>query len=180
MHDQKFCHSCATWKPLADFGERSVGGKRYPRTQCRKCEGLKGYGRELTLPPEALKKRRRATYLSIKNLRDSSSPSDLARVILYDSKKSDRKLQRSNDLDREFIQDSIANGCSYCGETELRMTLDRIDNEQGHLKSNVVPACIRCNLTRGNMPYQAWLVVSKGMQVARETGLFGGWVGRLG
>jgi hypothetical protein len=58
------------------------------------------------------------------------------------------------------------------------MTLDRIDNDKGHTEDNVVPACIRCNYTRRSMPYEAWLVVAKGMREARERGLFGEWTGR--
>jgi len=59
------------------------------------------------------------------------------------------------------------------------MTLDRIDNDKGHTQDNVVPACIRCNYARRSMPYEAWLVVAKGMREAREQGLFGDWTGRV-
>jgi len=55
------------------------------------------------------------------------------------------------------------------------MTLDRKDNDVGHVKDNVVPACVRCNYTRGDMPFDAWLVVAAGMRQAREKGLFGDW-----
>lgn len=57
------------------------------------------------------------------------------------------------------------------------MTLDRIDNSLGHLQSNVLPSCERCNMVRRDMPFPAWLVVSKGMKEAYESGLFEGWVG---
>lgn len=59
------------------------------------------------------------------------------------------------------------------------MTLDRIDNDKGHTQDNVVPACIRCNYVRKNMPYEAWIVVAEGMRKAREAGLFEGWSGRV-
>jgi hypothetical protein len=59
------------------------------------------------------------------------------------------------------------------------MTVDRVDNDLGHLQSNVVPACVRCNHVRGQMPYEAWLMVAPGMRAAREAGLFGGWDGDL-
>jgi len=79
----------------------------------------------------------------------------------------------------EFIQNLISQGCIYCGETTLRMTLDRKDNDLAHVKTNVVPACIRCNYARGNMPYEAWLFLAPGMRAAREAGVFGDWVGRI-
>lgn len=78
----------------------------------------------------------------------------------------------------EFVQQMIEGGCSYCGESELRMTLDRIDNSQGHTRENVVAACIRCNYTRKDMPHGAWILLAPAMKVARECGLFGAWTGR--
>jgi len=82
-------------------------------------------------------------------------------------------------LTKGFIAEQVAKGCLYCGESEIRMTLDRICNEKGHTQDNVMPACIRCNYTRRDMPHEAWLVVAKGMREAREAGLFNGWTGRV-
>ena len=94
--------------------------------------------------------------------------------IYVDSRSSDRKFGRANDLTRDFIREQLAVGeCSYCVERNLRMTLDRIDNDLGHLQTSVVIACIRCNYARRDMPYQAWLVVAPAMRAARQTGLFG-------
>lgn len=59
------------------------------------------------------------------------------------------------------------------------MTLDRKDNTIGHVQSNVVPACYRCNLTRGDMPYEAWVYLIDGMRLAREAGAFGNWKSKL-
>jgi hypothetical protein len=103
---------------------------------------------------------------------------DVVTTIKVDARSSDRKSGLENDLTKEFIAAEIAKGCAYCGESTVRMTLDRIDNTKGHTQDNVVPACIRCNYTRKDMPYEAWLIVAKGMQEARERNLFGGWTGR--
>lgn len=100
-------------------------------------------------------------------------------AILRDSKKSDRKKGLDNDLDLAFIESLIENPCFYCGETLLRMTLDRRDNSLGHLKSNVEAACLRCNYVRGAMPYEAWLYLVPGIRQAREAGAFGEWVGGM-
>jgi hypothetical protein len=107
-----------------------------------------------------------------------SDPLLICRCIWEDTRRDDRKKGRENDLTKEFIAAEIAKGCSYCGESKIRMTLDRIDNSKGHTQNNVVPACIRCNYTRRAMPHQAWLVVAKGMREAREANLFGDWTGR--
>ena len=125
-------------------------------TYCRECEQAK---------QNAWVKNQRATGAYV------------VKGILRNSRYVDRKKGRANDLDAEFIAELIRDGCSYCGEREeVRMTLDRVDNAQGHLKANVVAACRRCNLTRGTMPHAAWLYLVEGMRRARMAGLFGDWL----
>src|SRR5579862_8733161 len=99
------------------------------------------------------------------------SGDNVARWIYKDSRQSDRKSGLENDLTKEFIEAAIAGGCTYCGETALRMTLDRIDNARGHTQDNVVAACIRCNYLRRSVPYAAWLVIAPAVRQAREQGL---------
>lgn len=97
-------------------------------------------------------------------------------AIFRDTLNSDRKNGLGDhDLTRELILSLIVNGCQYCGETKLRMTLDRKNNMLGHNKDNVIPACIRCNYMRGSMPLEAWLELLPGVRAAREKGLFGDW-----
>jgi hypothetical protein len=105
-------------------------------------------------------------------------PATRHRWIVQDSRKSDRKHGFKNDLTLEFVSSLIKHGCSYCGETELKMTLDRVDNSIGHLQSNVVPACIRCNFMRRDMPYAAWYELMPTLREIRQKGLFGDWTGR--
>lgn len=100
-------------------------------------------------------------------------------AVLEDSRRSDRKQGRENDLDQPFIESFLAQPCTYCGETRLRMTLDRVDNSLGHLKSNVLPACERCNYVRRDMPFEAWCLIAQAMRRSREQGLFGDWVGSI-
>jgi hypothetical protein len=103
---------------------------------------------------------------------------DVARFILREARRSDTLRGHACDLTKQEIEQLIARGCDYCGEKNLRMTLDRIDNSKGHARDNVVPACIRCNYARRNMPYEAWLCLVGGMRQAREQGLFKEWTGR--
>jgi hypothetical protein len=103
---------------------------------------------------------------------------DVARFILREARRSDTLRGQTCDLTKSEIEQLIGRGCSYCGETALRMTLDRIDNSRGHTRDNVIPACIRCNYARRNMPYEAWLCLTDGMRRARELGLFKEWTGR--
>ncbi len=172
----KKCNACKKDLNDKEFGEREVNGKKYLRTQCRKCESKKRLknkkSSELSRENAKKKYNEKIKKMRLENIQTS-------RWILQDSKYVDKKKGLSNNLDREFIDKLINNKCSYCGEKNIRMTLDRIDNNIGHIKDNVVCSCIRCNYTRGNMPYNAWLVVAKGMKKARALGLFGEWTGRV-
>jgi hypothetical protein len=98
-----------------------------------------------------------------------------AKFICKDAHDSDRRRGLVGDIDRPFVAALIQEPCSYCEETSLMMTLDRIDNEVGHLKTNVVPACIRCNYIRRDMPHAAWLLFVPTLRAIRETGTFGSW-----
>jgi hypothetical protein len=97
-------------------------------------------------------------------------------AIMADCKKFDKKHGFCEfDLDSEFVLSLISTGCHYCGETKLRMTLDRIDNAAGHTRTNVLPCCLRCNYIRGSMPFDAWMELVPAIRKAKELGLFGTW-----
>ena len=104
---------------------------------------------------------------------------DVPRAILEDARKSDRKRKRDNDLDLTFVRELTSKPCAYCGDELLRKALDRIDNEVGHSRTNVVVACERCNYVRRDMPHAAWLVVAGAMRDARLRKLFGDWNGAI-
>jgi hypothetical protein len=127
--------------------------------------------------PEGYKHRHKKYQQKVKLMRKNNI--DVARWIMTDSRKADQKHGHVFDLTKDWVADKISQGCEYCGETSLRMTLDRVDNNRGHTKDNVVPACIRCNYIRRDMPYDAWLKVAPGMRQARLAGAFGDWTGRI-
>ena len=104
---------------------------------------------------------------------------NVAQAILEDARKSDRRFGRENDLDIAFVTALIADPCRYCGDEELRKTIDRIDNDFGHLRANVVFVCERCNYVRRNMPHAAWMIVAAAMREARIKSLFGTWTGAI-
>ena len=138
---------------------------------CRRCYNLKRAPRQ--------REYRRAPGIKDRyNLADRqrrADPLKRSSVILYDSRESDRRAGRANNLTVEVIDSFISQGCSYCGDSTLKMTLDRKDNSVGHTRENVIPCCIRCNYIRRDMPYEAWLVVAQAIREARELGLFGTW-----
>lgn len=170
MADTKTCKVCGLDKPLAEMTPRKKNGKTYFTNRCKKCESLRTQKWQ-SANPEKYQRLQDA----LKATRKTERKINRARTILTDSRGDDRKKGRENDLTLDFIETTIARGCRYCGEITIKMTLDRIDNAKGHTQGNVVPACIRCNYIRKDMPYAAWLVVAKGMREAREQGLFGDW-----
>ena len=67
---------------------------------------------------------------------------------LYYYRSYDKAKGFDNDLTEDFATRLTTLPCEYCGTAEQIRGLDRIDNSLGHLQSNVVPCCHRCNTTR--------------------------------
>jgi hypothetical protein len=173
---KKRCNTCKETKPLDQMELHSYRkGKPYYSTRCLACK-RKRYRKTKEETPEVLRGYWKRSSDKKKEARSAGTETE--KLIYWDTRGSDRKHGRKNDLTKEYIAEQIAKGCSYCGEKELRMTLDRIDNNKGHLQTNCVPACIRCNYTRGDMPHEAWVVIARAMKRARKQGLFGKWTGR--
>lgn len=128
-------------------------------------------------PPLSAKERWKIKDDKISQMRKSGQ--EIWRWIWKDSRGYDRKNNLEHKLTIDDIKKLSSETCRYCGESSLRMTLDRIDNTIGHTLLNVVPACIRCNYMRKDMPYDAWLVIVPAVRMAREQGLFGSWTGRV-
>lgn len=91
--------------------------------------------------------------------------------------KVDRAKNRECDLTLEFVRTEIEKPCSYCGNTQGLICLDRKDSAIGHTMDNVVPSCERCNLIKKDMPFEAWAEIASSVRAASEKGLFGDWVG---
>lgn len=160
--DLRHCSRCNSNKPRSSFQTRIVSGRRYPRTRCSVCENQM---REERRSPEArsrLDKRHLERRKVARKL-----PKNRAKCLLDDSRKSDVKFGRLNNLDLGFIEAMVAKVCSYCrlGSPIVRMTLDRIDNDLGHIKENVVASCLRCNWARNNKPYGEWVAFVKSMHI---------------
>jgi hypothetical protein len=171
----KLCNGpCGIRKPLDQFGKRTVDGKQYPETYCYKCSMVRKQWYKL-----GTRERRIRTYKrdTARQKAKRASPEHRAIFILKDLRKNDKVHGRLNDLDLEFVRAQIKQECVYCGvkPEESRISLDRIDNSLGHVRNNVAPACIACNLTRGNMPYAAWAIVATAMRQVRKLGLLTDW-----
>ncbi len=159
----------------SNFSTRIVFGKRYYRIFCRPCfnKYTPTVRKKANTEKFRLYKQRQELIVKKSNKRCRLRGD----TLFNDLSQSDKKKNRSNDLDKDFVRGMIELDCTYCGATkeQVRIGLDRIDNFIGHFKSNVVPCCARCNMTRGSMPYEAWLLVAPGMKEAFKQNLFGDW-----
>lgn len=74
------------------------------------------------------------------------------------------------DLDVPWYEENInGKSCHYCSEEGGTIGCDRIDNKQGHTRSNVVPCCWDCNVTRGdNYSYEEMIVLGETIRVIKE------------
>ncbi len=152
------------------FRLRKANGKTYRKHLCTKCDDE--YQKKYT-KPQGVKDRNRKSYLKRKERRARGEIVEI--FLLEDCRRIDRKKGIKSDLDSEYIAEIIKDGCAYCGDIESRIGLDRIDNSLGHMKGNVNACCMRCNLIRRDMPYEAWLIVAPTMKIARESKAFGNW-----
>ena len=89
--------------------------------------------------------------------RHNCEPAARLRKYRYDAERKNRPFE----LTREEAYDLFLQDCFYCGEPsrkEKLMGLDRFDNTQGYLASNVVPTCWTCNVIKHK---HAWPDVKK-------------------
>ena len=90
-----------------------------------------------------------------KPARDIADPSVMIRAKASKMISSYRNKDIKNgtelpDMDVDWmIENILTKPCVYCGDTH-RIGCDRIDNNKGHTKDNVVPCCIECNTARNN------------------------------
>lgn len=174
MTNQYTCSLCHGFFEAKDFTFRERNGNITHGSYCKSCKNKKRNEHRYSV--EYACRRKQLTQEAIaKNKHNRLHGLNTVVYLYQDSRKSDKKRGLENDLDHSFINESLAKPCSYCEATDERMTLDRVDNDLGHIKANVVPACYRCNLVRGSMPIEAWRVIAPAMKQAYEQGLFGDW-----
>lgn len=74
------------------------------------------------------------------------------RALIRQYSKIDKKQGTLCDLSEQWFIDNIsAQPCTYCGTTNRPIGADRIDNDKGHTKDNVVPCCKICNKVKNNI-----------------------------
>lgn len=169
--DPSVCNGCGLGEPEVRFNSRIINGKKYRQHLCSKCHGE--YKKKYPKNNESSERSLAKTQKRLRELRASGTCDEI--FIHRDCKGWDKKRGLDFDLTVDEVRIIIGSGCSYCGESEMRIGLDRIDNSKGHTKDNVVAACIRCNYLRRDMPHKAWVMLVPSVRAAREAGVFGEW-----
>jgi len=164
--DVKICKRCGHKKTLFSFKQINSDGSIGYRSRCKQCKPKEDAFSQSPYYRKYLQK-----HIKTKRRTNRSW------AIFCDSRNSDKKHARKNNLTVEFIKGLLDKVyCTYCGTKDAKISLDRKNNKLGHLKNNVILACLNCNLTRGNMPYKAWLLVAKALRTANNLGLLTGWL----
>lgn len=81
----------------------------------------------------------------------------------------DKQRNRINDIDKDwFLKNISRKECFYCGDTK-NIGLDRIDNNKGHTKDNVIPCCIECNIVRSDrFTVEEMLIIGETIKKIKE------------
>jgi len=160
----KICCYCYETKPVCKFS-KATGKKDGYASRCKDC-----VKKIANLPENYVKSRKSSkSYQSLpKTLQERKE-----REITPQYKKTNRLYRESihgrfitsrieakaRNLYWEFTELEYSNlldqKCTYCDKSltenhQIGVGLDRMDNDKGYLKNNVVPCCGLCNRTRAN------------------------------
>jgi hypothetical protein len=54
-------------------------------------------------------------------------------------------------IDKQMFENITSLSCSYCGSSES-MGLDRVNNNEGYISTNIVSCCSKCNMMKHILP----------------------------
>ena len=63
----------------------------------------------------------------------------------YSLKANAKSRDKLLEISFEQFCELVSHPCTYCGESEKRIGVDRVDNAGGYTIENCVPCCERCN-----------------------------------
>ena len=168
--ETRVCKVCNNEKHVEQF--QLIKNKKYARRRvCYSCRWVSEKDKKEIYQASVIRKCKRKQVGRL-------LPEKRAYYLAEDMARADRqKGRKEHSISEEWIDNQISQPCSYCKQqlSKTDMTLDRVDNNLGHLEENLVPACKACNYFRRDMPYEAWLILAENMPKIVETGLLNGW-----
>ncbi|AQY55293.1 endonuclease VII [Escherichia phage vB_EcoS_ESCO41] len=142
----RVCKKCGVEKPFELFCKHKQC-KNGITHECKECSEA----RRVPLDPKekADYDKRRYERSRDSHLKMMSENNELYKMRHYIA--SDKKKGFVSDINIEYCIIKMNEPCHYCGHIDTPANgLDRIDNSIGHVKSNLVPCCRLCNMTRGD------------------------------
>lgn len=158
--DTKACKNCGSIKPLEQFYRQKLGRggrtakckpcfksiyKRPYDSEARKKSHATYYGRHR----ERVMKMARAEYRRNHGTHMKRAHSPRGRFLSYrnDAKRRGHEFALSFEQFSKFWQSP----CHYCGREIAEVGLDRVNNLQGYLITNVVSCCRPCNMAKRDL-----------------------------
>ena len=102
------------------------------------------------------------------------------KISSYKNQDISKHILSSNFITFEYVIDLLRGSnltCYYCYQPvyiiyemvreNMQWTLDRINNDEGHNKNNVIISCLECNLKRRNQNSNSFLF-TKNLKITRE------------
>ena len=144
----RICSCCKVEKELSFNNFSSDKNRKFGFSyRCKICDSVKKDKRKERY--KNLSEQQKEIYKA-KNRKYTSSGLGRATALICSYRKADKKRNQICNLDREFLINNIFNKeCIYC-HSLINIGCDRVDNNLGHIKTNVVPCCRICNTTRMN------------------------------
>lgn len=141
----KTCSVCDWEKPVTDFYSQPKGVMGV-RAACKICIAtrLKRYRKDYTdKQRQRVNARQRANSKNLSGRFNAYKASAKVRGITFR-------------LTKGYFETNWQRPCSYCGAEILTIGLDRKDNDEGYLVSNVVSCCEVCNRMKLAMTTEDW------------------------
>ena len=164
----RYCKFCDDTYPIPSehWAARTSRGKKTWRCRVAKRRAGARYRAKLKQDPIRVQyqKQYQATY--------HAKHPEVARYKAYVSE--DKRKNREHDLDLEKARAIMTQPCHYCGVPKSG-GIDRIDSSLGHLISNSVPCCEKCNFILGDLPYVAKKELKAGLESVYLLGLLDNW-----
>lgn len=156
MAKQKFCPSCKRKRLLSTFGKDRTRGDGLT-TYCRECRGKKKQANQWKFTEWQRTYSRDYCY----------TPQGRYIWLKSSARRKGREVEFTRQDFKEWLEQQLLN-CYYCGQELIlgekglsAFTIDRKDNNKGYIIGNIVLACKRCNIIKGN-----WFTEQEMLEIA--------------
>lgn len=141
----RVCRKCGEEKDISMFvsHKQCKHGKSHECKSCKDKSRVRWAGGKVEYDRQRYERRKLAHQI------ERSERNHIYKMRSYIG--SDKKKGLAHDIDEDFCLVQMSKPCYYCSHIDTPINgLDRIDNSIGHIKTNLIPCCQLCNMTRGN------------------------------